>query len=113
MVETYSSKFGLTEKQFRLIENTIILFNGIRKVVIFGSRATGKHRPSSDIDLAVFGNHLNSTNINRLASELEDLPLPFMFDVVNYDSISNKSLKDKIDSQGKLFFEKQLNTANQ
>ncbi len=30
-------KFGLTEKQFKLIGNTINAFNEIERVVIFGS----------------------------------------------------------------------------
>lgn len=111
MPETYSYKFGLTQKQYQLIENTINSFSEIEKVIIFGSRATGKCRASSDIDLAIVSKNLNRTVINRLASALDDLPLPFMFDLLNYDAISNSNLKDKIGLQGKFFFERQLNTA--
>lgn len=111
MPETHSYKFGLTQKQYQLIENTINSFSDIEKVFIFGSRATGRYRSSSDIDLAVVGKNLNHTAINRLASALDDLPLPFMFDVLNYDTISNRNLKNKISLQGKLIFERQLNIA--
>ena len=110
MIQIDSTIFGLTRKQFQLIEDAISSFSIIEKVIIFGSRATGKFRASSDIDLAVFGKNLNRTLINRLASALDDLPLPYMFDVLNYDTIQNRNLKDKVNSQGRLFFERQLNT---
>ena len=111
MLQTDSIKFGLTQNQFQLIEDPINSFSNIEKVIVFGSRATGKFRASSDIDLAVFGKKLDSTIINRLVFSLDDLPLTFMFDVLNYNTISNSNLKDKINAQGKLFFERQLNTA--
>ena len=106
MVDVSTMKFGLTIRQYSLIEDAIISFNDIEKVLIFGSRATHKFKPSSDIDLAVIGKNLSRDIINRLASQLDDLPLPFMFDILHYDQISNKVLKSQIDLEGKLFFEK-------
>lgn len=103
--------FGLTQTQFQLMINAISSFNEIEKVLIFGSRANGNFKPGSDIDLAVFGEKVNRTTINRLSSALEDLPLPFMFDLIDYHELTNESLKEKIDAQGQLFFERQLNTA--
>jgi len=103
-------KFGLTQKQFQLIENTIISINEIEKVLIFGSRVRDSFKPSSDIDLAIIGKNVTPDVINNLSSQLDDLPLPFMFDVIDYNIISNITLKNKIDSQGKLFFERQLKT---
>lgn len=108
MAEVPALLFGLTKNQFALIKEAIISFAEIEKVLIFGSRATNKFRPSSDIDLAVIGENLNMEIVNTLASKLEDLPLPFMFDVLNYNQISNSSLKNKIDSSGKNFFERKL-----
>ena len=111
MPKAHSYKFGLTQKHYQLIENTINSFSDIEKVFIFGSRTTGRYKSSSDIDLAVVGENLNRTTINRLASALDDFPLPFMFDILNYDTISNSNLKNKINFQGKLIFERQLYTA--
>lgn len=105
-------KFGLTEKQFRLIEDTLTSITQIEKVLIFGSRAVNTFKPSSDIDLAIIGKNITFETINSLSSQLDDLPLPFMFDVVAFDLISNAALKNKIDAQGKIFFEKQLKKAS-
>lgn len=99
-------RFGLNQKQLQLILEAIQSFPGIGKVVIFGSRATGTHRPASDIDLAVFGKEITFSLVNRLSSALDDLPLPFLFDVVNYQTINNPALKENIDTKGKVLFEK-------
>jgi predicted nucleotidyltransferase len=104
-------RFGLTEKQFQLIEDTIISIREIEKILIFGSRAKDTFKPSSDIDLAIIGKNITPDIINKISSQLDDLPLPFMFDVINYNTISNIALKERIDSQGKSFFERQLKTA--
>lgn len=111
MTEKKFILFGLTQKQFKLIEDAIISFNEIEKVIIFGSRATCNFKPASDIDLAVIGKNVNANIVTRLYSLLEDLPLPFMFDVLDYDQISNNALKNKVDSQGKVFYERRLKIA--
>lgn len=111
MPESYFFKFGLTQKQFQLMINTISSFNEIEKVLIFGSRAKGNFRSASDVDLTVFGQKISRTTVNRLSSALDDLPLPFMFDVLDYNQLKNESLKEEIDEQGKVFFERKVNTA--
>ena len=67
-------------------------------------------QPGSDIDLALIGDKLTSLLINRVSSALDDLPLPFMFDLINYHELNNQLLKKKIDNEGKLFYEQKLNT---
>ncbi len=58
MDDALTIKFGLTKAQYSLIEDAIISFNDIEKVIIFGSRVTHKLRAASDIALAVFGKNL-------------------------------------------------------
>lgn len=101
-------KFGLTSEQFLLIQKTLLSIDEIEKVLIFGSRAKDICRPSSDIDLAVYGENITRNSINKLSALLDDLPLPFMFDIVDFNSISNIELKNEIISQGRLFFQREL-----
>jgi predicted nucleotidyltransferase len=96
--------------QLQLILGVINNFEEIEKALIFGSRATEKYKPGSDIDLALIGDKLTSLLINRVSSALDDLPLPFMFDVINYHELNNQLLKKKIDDEGKLLYERKLNT---
>ncbi len=59
------------------------------KVWVFGSRATGKTRRASDLDLAVdAGRPLMLTETARLSESFDEAPLPFAVDVVDLQSIS-------------------------
>ena len=109
MSDSAPSQFGLSKMQLQLILGVIHNFKEIEKALIFGSRAKGKNKPGSDIDLALIGDKLNSLLVNRVASALDDLPLPYMFDLINYHEITNEFLKKKIDDEGKLFYERKLN----
>ena len=109
MNDSAPSQFGLSKMQLQLILGVINNFEEIEKALIFGSRAKGTNRPGSDIDLALIGDKLNSLLVNRVSSALDDLPLPYMFDLINYHEINNEFLKKKVDDEGKLFYERKLN----
>jgi predicted nucleotidyltransferase len=110
MNDSAPTQFGLSKMQLQLILGVINNFEEIEKALIFGSRATEKYKPGSDIDLALIGDKLTSLLINRVSSALDDLPLPFMFDVINYHELNIQLLKKKIDDEGKLLYERKLNT---
>jgi predicted nucleotidyltransferase len=110
MNDSAPTQFGLSKMQLQLILGVINNFEEIEKALIFGSRATEKYKPGSDIDLALMGDKLTSLLINRVSSALDDLPLPFMFDVINYHELNNQLLKKRIDDEGKLLYERKLNT---
>ena len=109
MNDSAPSQFGLSKIQLQLILGVINNFEEIEKVLIFGSRAKGTNRPGSDINLALIGDKLNSLLVNRVSSALDDLPLPYMFDLINYHEINNEFLKKKVDDEGTLFYERKLN----
>ena len=70
--------------------------HGVRSAVVYGSRAKGNWRVNSDIDIAVFGDVI----IPGLLSCLEELPMPYKFDVVGYETITNQPLREHIDRDG-------------
>jgi len=45
-------KFGLSKKELLILKNIFINFPEIDEVLIFGSRALGNFKNSSDVDLA-------------------------------------------------------------
>lgn len=96
--------FGLKENDISMIIEVLKLFPEIEKVVIYGFRAKGNHRNGSDIDLTLIGENLNLNNLNRLSSKLDDLLLPYLFDISIYDKIDNPDLINHIDRIGKSFF---------
>lgn len=72
----------------------------IQDVFLFGSRAKGCAKKGSDIDLVVMGDDLSFRDICRLGMKLDELDLPYHIDIVHYNSITSKELKDHIDRVG-------------
>lgn len=77
------------------------------KAVLFGSRAKGKERRYSDIDIALFGD-LTSHETELIACDLEELPIIQKFDIVAYNSIKNAALREHIDRVGQIIYERVL-----
>ena len=92
--------FGLTQEHLNMIVE-VLSKTPITKAVIFGSRAKGNHKPNSDIDIATFGD-----NGALLSYELEELPMPYKFDIVSYESIQSEELKEHITRVGKEIYSK-------
>ena len=95
--------FGLTQKTISQLNSIFQKYPEIHQVKIYGSRARGDHRKGSDIDLAFFSESEEDLS-SRLSWELDDLPTPYLFDVVNYDKLKNNPLKKEIDHHGKIFY---------
>ncbi len=77
----------------------------IEKASIFGSRAIGNYKNGSDVDLVVYGSQVTQQIIDHLSVQLnEELPLPYYFDIVHYDALKHKPLKDHIDQYAKRFY---------
>lgn len=97
------SNFGLPEKTVNELVDYFKSVSQIEKVVIYGSRAKGTYKNGSDIDFAIWSENDISS---KIAFELDELPTPYKFDVVNYNSITYEGLKNSIDKYGKLFYQK-------
>ena len=100
--------FGLSEKTVSSILETISYFPEIEKVIIYGSRAKGNYKNGSDLDLTILGNDLNLNTINKLEIALDDLLLPYTFDISQYKHIKDGELLSHINRIGKIFYEKKL-----
>lgn len=94
------NNFGLPEQTFLLIKNYLSQIEEIETIKIFGSRAKGTFKNGSDIDIALFGEKLTDKLIRHISFELEELPTPYKFDVIDYKTIDNENLKSEIDEFG-------------
>ena len=102
--------FGLTEKTLVDIRQSIRQVEKIDKVIIYGSRAKGNYRTGSDIDITLFGDNLTlDDSIYPLMGLLDDLYLPYMFDISIFEKITSQNLKEHINRVGKVFYEKYQN----
>jgi predicted nucleotidyltransferase len=67
------------------------------KIYLFGSRATGKHRESSDVDIALVDNKqkIHRHTISQIKDAIEAIDMPYGIDVVDLNSVS-KILREQI-----------------
>jgi predicted nucleotidyltransferase len=97
-------KFGLKEQTINKIIKVFQSFPEIEQVILYGSRAKGTNKPGSDIDLTIKGKNLNLQLINKIDLELDDLLLPYTFDLSIYNQIDNNELLEHIKRVGKDFY---------
>ena len=99
--------YGLLNKDIDYIVDTLSKFPEIKKAAIFGSRAMGNYKKGSDIDLAIMGNKITNDILNQVYDYLNEVyPIPYFFDILHYDDISNENLKRHIDDLGKIIYER-------
>jgi uncharacterized protein len=96
---------ALSEKELELIHRVLDRHPEINAAILFGSRAKMSSRPESDIDLALQGD-LDSLAAESIAAELDELPLPYRFDVKAYSDIRSTELLDHIQRVGVEIFKR-------
>lgn len=72
----------------------------VERIVLFGSRAMETFTPTSDIDLALFGDELTLTDLANLADEIAETTIPQKVDLVLWNSIERPELKRHIREAG-------------
>ncbi|HOI01129.1 MAG TPA: nucleotidyltransferase domain-containing protein [Bacteroidales bacterium] len=96
--------FGLSENYIVNICRCFEKYQGIKRVIIYGSRARGDYKRSSDIDLAIVGS-LTYSELMHLEGQLDDLLLPYKIDIGLLDEIENPDLRAQIRQTGQIFYD--------
>lgn len=96
--------YGLSQKIVEKINQVFSKYEQVEEAVLYGSRAKGTFKKGSDIDLTLKGYGLNLKLINRIGIDLDNLMLPYMFDISIFSHIKNKELLDHIERVGKDFY---------
>jgi predicted nucleotidyltransferase len=96
---------GLTPHEIDLLQGVFRRFPAIREVVLSGSRAKGTYRPESDIDLALIGID-DDVQAEAVADELDELPLPYQFDVKAYNNVKYGPLREHIARVGIVLYQR-------
>ncbi|MEQ1439893.1 nucleotidyltransferase domain-containing protein [Fontimonas sp. SYSU GA230001] len=92
---------GLPPKTLAALRRVLSGFAGVEKAVLYGSRATGRYREGSDIDLCLFG-EITSTRLLRIEQALDALGLPYKIDLSAFHLIESEPLKASILREGRL-----------
>ncbi|MBI1390151.1 MAG: nucleotidyltransferase domain-containing protein [bacterium] len=102
-------RFGLRNDELARIAAVFERREAVEEARIYGSRATGRHRPGSDIDIVIYG-ECNLSELAAIAGDLDELPLPYQFDVTAYSRIKSPELKQRIDEESQPLFKRGVST---
>lgn len=98
--------FGLPATTVQKIQQVFADYNSIEQVILYGSRAMGREKPGSDIDLVIVGDAFSHQQLLQLLTALDNLLLPYSFDISNLNDISNPELQTHIQNVGKVFYQR-------
>jgi len=99
-------QYGLENQIIEQIQLIFANVPEVEQVILYGSRAKGNFKNASDIDLTLFGKQLNLTILNNINWQLDDLLLPYTFDLSIYQQISNPDLLEHIRRIGIIIYKK-------
>lgn len=101
-------KHGLSEQVIAQIHTVLRKYPQVRRALLYGSRAKGCYKPGSDIDLTlVGGDDLTLDVLYRIAWELDDLLLPYTFDLSIFHRIDDPDVIDHIRRAGVVFYDRE------
>ena len=91
----------------RLIQSIQVIGQNyaIDRIVIFGSRARGDHKPTSDIDLAVFLLP-EFSNRGRMTGDINDLNTLLKIDLIFINEQIDPKLLENIEREGVVIHER-------
>ena len=101
-------KYGIKEEQWDMLCNVFANNPKIEKVILYGSRAKGTYKPFSDVDITLVGNDLSTTDLADTMNAIDDLLLPYMFDISLYKKLKSPELLDHISRRGIVIYKKQI-----
>lgn len=98
--------YGLPPAVIDRIREALARFPDIDKAVLYGSRAMGTHKNGSDIDITLYGERMTLEELNAIASDMDDLLLPYTIDLSIFALLNNADLREHIGRVGKVFYER-------
>ncbi len=89
----------LIPAELEMVRSVFAQHPEVESVTVFGSRAKGTHNDRSDVDLVIAGD-IKPLRAEAIASELDELPLPYRFEVQSLAHIHYGPLLDHIQRVG-------------
>jgi len=100
-------KFGLQESVIARVQGVLARYPQVQSAILYGSRAKGNCNTGSDIDLTLKGGEaLNLSVLYRIMDDIDDLLLPYSFDLSIFHLITDLDVLDHIRRVGIVFYEK-------
>ena len=99
---------GLGDTTLTCIAKVLASFPQVEQAVLYGSRAMGRHKPGSDIDLTLVGPELTASLVGDIEQALDDLLLPYEIDLSAHHLLNHSELEAHIARVGVVVYRKQI-----
>ena len=98
--------YGLPAEALQAIRQVLADHTEVTAAILYGSRALGRERPGSDIDLTLQGENLQHRDLLDIELALDDLLLPWKIDLSLLAHVDNPSLLEHIQRVGQKLYER-------
>lgn len=99
-------QFGLKSTTIDKIMSVFNQHTEVESAILYGSRAKGNYRNGSDIDLTLTGEQLTYRILACIEDEIDDLLLPYLFDISLFSHIEDPDVVDHINRVGIPFYQR-------
>lgn len=96
-----ADRYGMADRHWEMLRRTIARYPGVRRLILYGSRARGTQHSGSDFDLAIEAPGLEPSQWSQLSLEIDDLPLVYPIDLVWLERTASERLRRRILEEGK------------
>lgn len=97
---------GIKPEILNLVTAVFKTYEAIETVVLYGSRAKGTYHAGSDIDITLTGGKLNDSMVGRIEEDIDNLLLPYSFDISLWSQIDNADLRAHIERVGIIIYQR-------
>ncbi|MEL6350218.1 MAG: nucleotidyltransferase domain-containing protein [Cyanobacteria bacterium J06627_28] len=104
--EELSVHCGLKTHVIEQIRSVLNAHPAVESAILYGSRAKGNFREGSDIDLTLTGESLTYRQMTRIDDEIDELLLPYLFDISILSHIENPNVVEHIHRVGITFYQR-------
>lgn len=97
-------EFGLKDIEINALREVLASVPEVEEAIIYGSRARGTNRISSDIDITLKGSDLTYLQLALLDAKIDDLYLPYFVDLSLFSMLHDEDLIASIEREGQIFY---------
>ncbi|MGB4407002.1 MAG: nucleotidyltransferase domain-containing protein [Sphaerochaeta sp.] len=97
---------GLKPEILNLLNAVFNAYEALDTVVLYGSRAKGTYHAGSDIDITLKGENLKDSLVGKIEEDIDNLLLPYTFDISLWSQIDNAELRAHIERVGIIIYQR-------
>ena len=99
--------YGLSDNKLEKIRYVFAQNGHIERAILYSSHAKGNYKQFSDIDITLVGMELTHKDLVNILQTIDNLLLPYHFDISLFNNLNNQDLINHINRIGKEIYRKE------